>query len=176
MSYKLLKPFSDTDRINFIVEYNHKRGLIIKETDKGFYALEENEIMQDNEPVIDPDFETKQLQTEKENKLKDCLNKAYEAEEKSTILYKNNVFETNAATLAKLTTYYSMMKLGIISSVQWLSKDDTQINLTEEDIMKICQLITEFSSALWNVQYLSFKEQINNAKTINELKEITIEY
>ena len=44
MAYKLEKPCTKEQRIKFIVEYNHKLGLKIEETDSAFYALEQNEI------------------------------------------------------------------------------------------------------------------------------------
>ena len=63
--YKIKKPISDTQRADFIVEYNHNKGLKIEEgtdtytdndlTFKGefLFALEPNEIMQTEEAEID---------------------------------------------------------------------------------------------------------------------------
>jgi hypothetical protein len=65
MSYKLNKPFTTKQRADFIVEYNHNKGLIIEETTKALYALEANEIMQDGEPVINPDYEKEQEEKRK---------------------------------------------------------------------------------------------------------------
>ena len=65
MSYRIQKPLSDTDRADFIVEYNHQQGLLTKDgtdtynvddlTFKGdfLFALEKNEIMADVEAEID---------------------------------------------------------------------------------------------------------------------------
>ena len=64
MSYKLNKPYTEQQKINFIVQYNHNQGLRIEETDKALYALEANEIMVDGEPTIDPEYEEKQAQKE----------------------------------------------------------------------------------------------------------------
>ena len=66
MSYKLNKPYTEQQKINFIVQYNHNQGLIIEETNKALYALEVNEIMVDGEPTIDPEYEAKQAQAEAE--------------------------------------------------------------------------------------------------------------
>ena len=71
MSYRLNKPFTAEEKDNFIFKYNqdcfhegyHCR---IEETDKALFALEDNEIMVDGEPVIDPDYEEKQKQAEEE--------------------------------------------------------------------------------------------------------------
>lgn len=66
MAYELLKPYTDKERIDFIVTYNHMQGLRIEETDEALYALEANEIMVDGHPEVDPDYEEKQRQKEKE--------------------------------------------------------------------------------------------------------------
>lgn len=66
MSYKLQKPYTEKQRLDFIVEYNHNQGLKIEETSKALYALEPNEIMVDGEPIIDPDYEAKFEQAEQD--------------------------------------------------------------------------------------------------------------
>ena len=65
MAYTLSKPYTDKERIDFIVTYNHMQGLIIEETDEAMYALLPNEIMVDGHPEVDPDYEEKQRQKEK---------------------------------------------------------------------------------------------------------------
>ena len=67
MSYKLEKPYTDFERADFIVEYNHKRGMLIEETeDETLYALEKNEIMINGVPEINPNYE-EELVTQREN-------------------------------------------------------------------------------------------------------------
>ena len=71
MSYRLNKPFTAEEKDNFIFKYNqdcfhegyHCR---IEETDKALFALEDNEIMVDGEPQINPDYEEKQREAEEE--------------------------------------------------------------------------------------------------------------
>lgn len=66
MSHELLKPYTEEERINFIVQYNHNMGLLIEETETALYALEANEIMQDGIPIIDPEYDNKLEQQERE--------------------------------------------------------------------------------------------------------------
>lgn len=63
MSYKLDKPYSDTARADFIVEYNYNQGLIIKETDTALYALAANEQWneQTQQPEINPNYDAERL-------------------------------------------------------------------------------------------------------------------
>lgn len=58
MSYRLDKPYTQYQRADFIVLYNHEKGLRIEETDVALFALEANEIMQDGEPIINPNYES----------------------------------------------------------------------------------------------------------------------
>lgn len=92
MSYELKKPITNKEKNDFIVCYNHNQGLKIEDTEYFLFALEENEIMGEKEieidvpdeiiqgekqtyhkekikisyPVIDPDYEEKLEQKEKE--------------------------------------------------------------------------------------------------------------
>lgn len=59
MSYKLTKPFTDDEYSNFIIEYNHRNGKKIVETNTAIYALELNEIINESGlPVANPNYET----------------------------------------------------------------------------------------------------------------------
>ena len=67
MSYKLEQPYTDFERADFIVEYNHKRGMLIEKTEDGtLYALEKNEIMINDVPEINQNYE-EELARQKEN-------------------------------------------------------------------------------------------------------------
>lgn len=52
MSYKLEYPYTEEERANFIVEYNHNQGLTIEETENAIFALEPFEKLVNGE-VID---------------------------------------------------------------------------------------------------------------------------
>ena len=67
MSYKLEKPYTENERQDFIVKYNHNKGLVLEETETALYALEAWEKLVDGE-VIDntEEYEAEQAQKEKE--------------------------------------------------------------------------------------------------------------
>ena len=71
MSYKLEKPYTEEQRADFIVEYNHQQGLKIEETETALIALEANELIIDGEVQIDSDYESKQDEIEKQAKLQE---------------------------------------------------------------------------------------------------------
>lgn len=67
MSYKLDKPFTNKQRADFVVNYNHKQSLTIEETDKALYALQPWEILQGDEVVDNTqEYEAQQAQEEAE--------------------------------------------------------------------------------------------------------------
>ena len=72
MSYKLEKPYTEKAKINFIVEYNHRQRLQIKETDTALYALEPWEKLEGDE-VIDNTEEYEQKQAQKEREILNLL-------------------------------------------------------------------------------------------------------
>ena len=66
MAYQLLKPYTDEQYADFVVEHNHNNGRTIEETETALFALEANEIIVDGEVQIDPDYEAKIAQAEAE--------------------------------------------------------------------------------------------------------------
>lgn len=50
--YELRQPYTKEQRMDFIVEYNHKQGLQIAQTDEAVYALEAWEVLE-NGVVVD---------------------------------------------------------------------------------------------------------------------------
>lgn len=76
MSYKLEYPYTEEERANFIVEYNHNRGLLIEESEGITYALEHWEKLVDGE-VIDntEEYEAEKARQEAERIAKLSLTK-----------------------------------------------------------------------------------------------------
>lgn len=74
MAYILNLPCSEFERADFIVLHNHNNGRRIEETSTAIYALETNEIMQNGVPVLDDDYENKQLKLKTEQQIQE-LNK-----------------------------------------------------------------------------------------------------
>ena len=52
MAHTLKYPYTEEERTNFIVEYNHNQGLVIEETETAIYALEPWETIDENGEVI----------------------------------------------------------------------------------------------------------------------------
>lgn len=67
MSYRLEKPYTSFERADFVVEYNHKKGLRIEETSKALYALEAWELLEGDNVIDNTEaWEEEQKQKERE--------------------------------------------------------------------------------------------------------------
>lgn len=82
MSYKLEKPYTDEDYANFVVENNHNNGRMIEETETAVYALEQNEIMLDGEPVINPNYELELKEIERQTRISEIKHELAEIDQK----------------------------------------------------------------------------------------------
>lgn len=72
MSHKLQKPYTDEERADFIVTYNHQQGLNIEETDDAIFALEPWEKLVDGEVVDNTEeYEAEQAKQREEQFNKD---------------------------------------------------------------------------------------------------------
>jgi len=80
---KLDKPFTDEQKLNFLTKFNYERGLRIEETDIALYALEDNEILQGDEVIIDPDYEEKQAKKQKQERIEEIKEELNELDLKS---------------------------------------------------------------------------------------------
>ena len=126
--------------------------------------------------TINPDFDTDRI-----NALRTQLNDentkgAKMAVEQGYVEFKDAQFETNAQTVGDLTATMLLMQASGMETYSWLSKDDKVVELTLEDFGTLGGLIAGFKAHIWNEEYLSYKEQIAEAQSYEELKEIVIEY
>jgi hypothetical protein len=69
MSHELKKPYTDTQRIDFIIQYNHNLGLRIVETEMALYALEAWEIIQDDIVVDNTEEYNKELEQKEKERI-----------------------------------------------------------------------------------------------------------
>lgn len=83
MSYKLEKPCTDEQYANFVVEYNHNKGLRIEETLTTIFALEDNEIIKEGMPIINPDYEEITKEKERKNRIEEIKSKLSELDLKT---------------------------------------------------------------------------------------------
>ena len=176
MSYKLNKSYTDKQRADFIVAYNHQQGLTIEETDTALYALEAWELLE-GDTVIDNTqaYEAEQLLTDK----------AYSFEEKDALVTVN---ATNPKTRAsgiyhiggnltnniKMSAYAST--LDDTTVVPWNTKENVNILLNKTACQTLTSLMSRMNAKLWTVDFPTYLAQIDTCETADEVNAINIEY
>ena len=149
--YKIEKPLSIQERADFIVEYNHNKGLKIEETDLAMYALEAWELLE-GDNIID---NTEAWQAEQEQK---------ERERIGNLKCTKRVF---ALMLQELGVSYTQLKELIATNEQAQLEWDLCVELERKnpllDIMALQLDITP-------VQLDNLFRYANNEITIEEFK------
>lgn len=91
----------------------------------------------------------------------------------SGVEYQNVLFDSDTDQKVNLLATVNMMSDE--DTITWYGMDNKGLLCTKSDLMAIGGLITELHSYCWNMNAY-IKEQIQNAKTIEELENIEINY
>ena len=121
-------------------------------------------------------LEREALEIIKNDKQKENTALAKNAVENGYVDFKGAQFETNAQTVGDLTASMLLVQQAGLESYSWLTKDDKVVELTLEDFGTLGSLIAQYKAGVWNEKYLNFKEQIENAETIEEVNNIELNY
>ena len=88
----------------------------------------------------------------------------------------NNSIEATDGNIGKLTAYALGVQTGQIQNVYWTSKEDNVITLNQEDLLRVLTGLGAIQSNVWNNKYINYKNQIEEAETIEDVEEIEINY
>ena len=75
-----------------------------------------------------------------------------------------------------MTAYALAFQTGTVTEVQWTSKEDNVLVLNAEDILNILTGLGNIQSDIWNVQFVNYKNAIEEAETIEEVEAIEVHY
>lgn len=67
MGYKLKKPYTQEQRNNFLSKYHRQMGLRTQETSKYLFALEVNEIVENDEIIVNKNYEQEKAEQDLQN-------------------------------------------------------------------------------------------------------------
>ena len=168
---ELLKPYNEQEKINFIVEQNHKLGYIIEEQEDKLVALGYTE--------------QEKLKQAKEIKFKEILEKAYEYENKTGLVsFDGRVSETETQILH--TELFNQGKFfqmvigftqGVLTGDQlYNAKEDINVLINSEEAQAIYFAIKNATEKLWTVDYLYYKKLIEQAETIEDIEAVEVDY
>ena len=161
----LQKPCTENERINFIVEQNHKNGYTIEETDKALIAWGKTD--------------EEQLNIAKTNKYNEINNGARIYLESGEALFEieeGKHIEATDGNIAKLSAYALSFMTGVQSEVYWNTKEDETIALNQEQLTQALMGLGEVQATVWNVKFPYYLKQLENAQTVDEVKAITVDY
>ena len=158
----LNRPYTDKQRIDFIVEQNHKNGYTIEETDNALLAWGKSD-----EEILEQARFGKQAENTTKAKL---------AVENGHVVFKGAEFETNAQTVGDLTATMLLMKASKIETYMSLRKDDKVVELSLEDFGTLGGLIAEYKKRIWQEKYITYKTQIEQAQTVDAVNNINLDY
>lgn len=155
---RLKKPYTEQERIEFIVNNNHNLGYEIRETETELQAWGNDE----NDKFL----------IAKENKI--LLND--ELRDRALlggVTYQNVLFDSDTDQKVNLLATVGMMSDE--DTITWYGMDNQGLLCTKADLMAIGGLITELHSYCWGMNAY-IKEQISEAQTMEELDNIEINY
>lgn len=155
---RLKKPYTEQERIEFIVNNNHNLGYEIRETETELQAWGNDE--------------NDKFQIAKENKI--LLNdELRDSALLGGVTYQNVLFDSDTDQKVNLLATVGMMSDE--DTITWYGMDNQGLLCTKTDLMAIGGLITELHSYCWGMNAY-IKEQISEAQTMEELENIEINY
>lgn len=124
------------------------------------------------------EYDNKAINQARENKYKEALQgaKDYIANEAYYRYDDNNTIEATDGNIGKLTSYAMALNQGLFTTVTWTSKEDNVLNLNLEDVTKILTGLGGVQADIWNVQFVAYKKEIENAETKEDVNKIEIIY
>ena len=129
--------------------------------------------------------DTEKLQQVKESKLKEILEKAYEYENKTGLVsFDGRVSETETQVLH--TELFNQGKFfqmvigftqGVLTSDQlYNTKEDINVLINSEEAQAIYFAIKNATEKLWTVDYLYYKNLIEQAETVEDVESVVVDY
>lgn len=164
----LNKPCSIDARFNFLEENFYEKHYEIREDDEALYAWENTS--------------DEKLEIAKKNKYDEANKKAKEYIESGEALYEfeeGKHVEATDGNIGKFTGY----ALGFVTgqyeptdTVPWSTKEDENVDLTVTQVNEILNGMGTVQAIIWTVKYPAYLQMIQEAKTVEEVENIAIDY
>ena len=172
----------DEDRERFVRTLKYIPDLKeedIKEVPDGYMAIV-------GEPLITvDDYKQEKLQQAKETKLKEILDKAYEYENKTGLVsFDGRISETETQVLhtelfnqGKFFQMVIGFSQGVLTGDQlYNTKEDINVLINSEEAQAIYFAIKNATEKLWTIDYLYYKNLIEQAETVEDVEAVEVDY
>ena len=163
----LNKPYTEEQRIDFIIQQNRRLGYEIRETNSALEAwgYTEEEL----------------LEQAKTNKYAEANQKAFEYLESGEAVFtyeEGKSIEATDGNIAKLGLYLVkfLMQEDYTSTIEWNTKENENVQLNAEQLGIITEGLGYIQSQVWTVKFPAYNAQIAEAETIEEVNAIVIDY
>lgn len=183
MSIRQDKPIAEELRVKFIMNYGQQQHYSIYETDRYIIALEPWEYMEGDEVISrKKKWDKEQLALAKEKKCKKASDIAFQQLGDGTITFEfreDAHIEATDGNIGKFGNYILGFVLGVYpegTTLPWVSKEDTQLELSQSDIQTILIGIGAEQTEVWTVKYPYYLQLINACETVEEVNAIVIDY
>lgn len=142
------------------------------QSDKLYY------VVQDGALIKNPNYDEQKLAEVKAEKYNEALTKAKSFIDNDAVYRfdENNTIEATDGNIGKLTAYALGFTTGTLETVEWTSKEDNVITLDQEDLLRVLTGLGIIQSNVWNVQFIAYKQAIENAVTVEEVRSIEVNY
>ena len=161
------KPYTEEQRTNFIVQYNHNLGYEIRETNLALEAW---------------GYTTEELfEQAKQTKYAEANTKAFEYLESGEAVFEyeeGKSIEATDGNIAKLGLYLVkfLMSEDYTSTIEWNTKENENVQLNAEQLSYITEGLGAIQSEVWTVKFPAYNARIANAETKAEVEAILINY
>lgn len=166
----LEKPYTDKERMDFIVLYNHNLGYEIKETETALEAWGETD--------------EEQLTLAKQSKYQEANSGAFNYLQSGEALFP---FIQNETTYHIEATDGNIAKIGLKATAllmaqdfettfPWNTKEDLNIEINGLEGKAIAEGLGAVQNFVWVVQFPAYIKAIDDATTIEEVTAIEIRY
>lgn len=142
--------------------------------DAGYYVTEPNSNRTYGE--INKEFDNMKIAEAKENKINVALIQAKVAISEGYVKLADGIeIETNSATVADLNNALVVMNAQGLDTYTWIDRNDCAVELTESELTDVIVQIGLIKKYVWSTYY-SILSQIAEAKTLEEIDAIEIDY
>lgn len=163
--------------IGYICENTYPDGMV-EWCDSNNATIDEIEPLEGNRRFEIVAIPTPTIEEVKANKYNEALTKANTFIQNDAYYRfdENNTIEATDGNIGKMTAYALGFSAGVFETVTWTSKEDNVLTLDQNDVMTILTGLGAVQADVWNVQYIAYKTAIENARTVEDVLAIVIEY
>lgn len=157
---QLDKPYTEIQRLDFIVDNNYSKGYEIRETENALQACGA-----DAEEQLE---QAKQAKYAENETIRDAFLV-------SGVIYRDILWDSDIEQ--KLNISVQVANMDDEDVVTWVAMDGvTSLECSKEDLLNIGMLLTQMTAYVWQFKNPEIKTAINDAQSLEELEAIKIVY